>query len=477
MHLPPPYWALGLHLCRTALDERDALVHMQNLTRLNITYDSDCIDENLRIPFEIDPGRYPNNLTDITNHLRQQNQNILLVQKIGLPILTTNMTSTDSLLIMKSEDEPLIGFIDSIQNDENSIYYLDFISPNSTEWVQNQFDDKLIMNDLFNGLVIIENYPLTYNATGTCKNTKTRLEHNFIATTVDTVNKGLICPESIHPSSAVELEDEEISTTRTHFEVHNIYGHESLIKLLHGFKLKVDPLEEKRLVFTSSSIWTTSFITAGFNGPEVPFSWNGMIESLDYILRNFMFLQFSGTPICGSYLEETNEEDDTDELCFRWFQLGLLLPFARNSYRTNGPKGLLDLKSAYRERIKQNIQERYKYNPYYYTLYYEYAIANLPEPIIRPILYDFPEATSNTTFRIMTQFMIGEALMSAPILTKCKTCLIYIALMVKMESDCESLSLHVLQILLNVKHTFHLEFGSIQLEDYNGRMKMKVEFL
>jgi len=130
----PPYWALGLHLCRTAVNHDGALSQI-NATR-HVPYDSDCIDENFRTPFQIDGSRYPPDGTQaIIDHLSKRNLKVLLSQKVVLPGASIDLANPLLRLIMLNETHPFVGLFDP----ERTAYYPDYLAPDSAAWLEDEF--------------------------------------------------------------------------------------------------------------------------------------------------------------------------------------------------------------------------------------------------------------------------------------------------------------------------------------------------
>ena len=84
--------------------------------------------------------------------------------------------------------------------------------------------------------------------------------------------------------------------------------------------------------------------------------------------------------------------------------------------RIGGTRGPLDLSLKHQNYLVENIRDRYMFSPYYYTMYFHNQLNQ--EPLLRPLVYDFHEASDlSSTASIVSQFMIGPALMAAPIIS------------------------------------------------------------
>lgn len=83
----------------------------------------------------------------------------------------------------------------------------------------------------------------------------------------------------------------------------------------------------------------------------------------------------SGAPICGalnSTIIDNLPEVDDEQLCTRWYQLGMLLPFAHSmtklDHRRRSP---VDWSLNAQRTFNVYIQQRYRLLPYFYTLFYQ----------------------------------------------------------------------------------------------------------
>jgi hypothetical protein len=342
----PPYWGLGLHLCRKSDNATQALAHIQSLNQKHpegtskdsstVIYDSDCIDEDLRSPFGLTKKFLTeNSLPEIVDFLKTNaTKKILLTQKMAIPWNVTAVDTSevedvwDMLVLDKSNQSdihPFVGYADG-----RYIVYPDVLHPNTfanlTQW---GFD---FGNIPYDGLILPDNVPTNEKANEICGKHKSFLERFlFNGTTLtdpfDSFTWGSICPQMVH---TVSLNADDATTTeKTHLEVHNVYGQEA-IKKIRDHVLQ-EKLESENLMISSSSLWTEGLYYGARNGMPVIFSWIGLRESLAHYLQNFVLAPFSGTPICGSFVPNDTHVFD-DDLCLRWYQLGLLLPFAYHSY-------------------------------------------------------------------------------------------------------------------------------------------------
>ncbi len=84
----------------------------------------------------------------------------------------------------------------------------------------------------------------------------------------------------------------------------------------------------------------------------------------------------SGAPICGSTngtsaLDNLASLDD-EQLCVRWYQMGLLMPLAHSLSRLDQrPRAPVDWSAGGRKIVANAIQLRYRLLAHFYTLLYQ----------------------------------------------------------------------------------------------------------
>ncbi len=124
-------------------------------------------------------------------------------------------------------------------------------------------------------------------------------------------------------------------------------------------------------------------------------------------------LALSGIPFNGPDVPGFGD-DATDDLMVRWYKAGFLFPFLRNhacqGTRLQEPWAFSKSTLA---TVRHFIRLRYKLMPYLYNLFIEQERTG--EGILRPLFYDF-ESSNDFDF-IDDQFMVGPALMQAPVLS------------------------------------------------------------
>ncbi|NEQ24236.1 MAG: DUF5110 domain-containing protein, partial [Microcoleus sp. SIO2G3] len=191
----------------------------------------------------------------------------------------------------------------------------------------------------------------------------------------------------------------------SHAEAHNLYGL-GMARAAYEGLLRLRPTE-RSFVLTRS----------GFAGVQRYSSvWMGDNHSLwDYLEGSLPMLcnmGLSGVAFVGCDIGGF-AGNATAELFARWMQVGLLYPLMRAHSITGSQR---HEPWVFGDRVEQICREyielRYRLLPYYYSLFWQAATTGAP--ILRPLLYEFPN--DHTTYQIDDQVMLGAGLMATPIL-------------------------------------------------------------
>ncbi len=120
-------------------------------------------------------------------------------------------------------------------------------------------------------------------------------------------------------------------------------------------------------------------------------------------------VSFTGADV-GGFLH-----DASPELVTRWVQAGAFMPLFRNhSVVGSAAQEPYALGEPYTSICRKFIKLRYRLLPYLYTLMRDSASAG-GAPVMRPMVYEFPHDPA--THVLHDQFMLGPALMVAPVVT------------------------------------------------------------
>jgi len=105
-------------------------------------------------------------------------------------------------------------------------------------------------------------------------------------------------------------------------------------------------------------------------------------------------------------------DDGNGELLARWTELGVFQPFCRNhSAMGTARQEPWAFGEPWESICREMLLLRMRLLPYLYTLFEE--CHRTGAPILRPLLFEFPE--DETTYTADDQFMVGSALLVAPI--------------------------------------------------------------
>lgn len=191
----------------------------------------------------------------------------------------------------------------------------------------------------------------------------------------------------------------------THREIHNLYGllmaeatYEGLKQLNEGIR----PFLLTRAGYSGiqryAAVWT---------GDNRSF-WEHLQMSIPMILNlGLSGVTFSGADV-GGFAHDSN-----GELLVRWTQAAMFMPFFRNH---SAIESIRQEPWAFGERyesiIKRYIQERYRWLPYFYTLFKEAEETGIP--VMRPLFLE--DEKDDNTHDVHDQFMVGCSVVVAPIM-------------------------------------------------------------
>jgi alpha-glucosidase len=209
---------------------------------------------------------------------------------------------------------------------------------------------------------------------------------------------------------AVELDDMLFARgTQPHEYYHNQYALGMARASRAGF-LAARP-DERPFLLSRSGCISSSRYTAIWTGDNVS-NWHHLRNAIPISLNLALSgVPFNGPDVCGF------AGDTTEALAIAWYKAGFLFPFFRNhsiaGSRAQEPWAFG--RQATRI-IAHYIRLRYKLLPYLYHLFI--AQERSGAAILRPLLHDFADRPSLPLDRINDQFLVGSALLQAPIVTE-----------------------------------------------------------
>ncbi len=184
----------------------------------------------------------------------------------------------------------------------------------------------------------------------------------------------------------------------------NLYGLHMTISTFDGLK-RLRP-SQRPFILTRSGFAGYQRYAATWTGDNRS-SWEHLRLSIPMLLN----LGLSGVPICGADVGGF-WDDVTGDLLARWYQVGCFYPFFRNHSNISSARQEPWLFGPEVEDIiRQAIDLRYSLLRYLYSLAWEAHTTGCP--IMRPLVLEFQDDV--TTYALDDQFMVGPALMVAPI--------------------------------------------------------------
>ena len=209
-------------------------------------------------------------------------------------------------------------------------------------------------------------------------------------------------------TGAAELDDMRFNHGQwPHWTYHNQYGTGMAQSTRDGF-LAAKPDERPFLLARSASAGSSRF-TALWTGDNVS-NWHHLRTTIHCSLN----LALSGIPFNGPDVPGFGGHADKD-LAIAWYKAGCLFPFLRNHASAGtAQQEPWVFGSEALHIIRHHVRLRYKLLPYMYQLWN--AQEQRGTAVMRPLFYDFDNADGMELDRIDDQFLIGPALMQAPVL-------------------------------------------------------------
>jgi alpha-glucosidase len=185
---------------------------------------------------------------------------------------------------------------------------------------------------------------------------------------------------------------------------HNAYGMEMARSTYDGL-LRLRP-NSRPFVLTRSGTAGMQRYAALWTGDNTS-SW----EHLSLAIRMCLNISMSGVPFVGVDIGGFWNACPA-ELLVRFAQLGAFLPFCRNHNAVGNPsQEPWAFGESHESAFRKAIETRYSLIPYLYTLFQEASTDGTP--IMRPLYYHYPRDEQACDSE--TEFLIGDALLSAPI--------------------------------------------------------------
>lgn len=365
----PPLWPFGFHQCRWGYPTQSACdgilkaydKHELPLTTLWLDIDH---MRGYRV-FQFSSARFPHP-EELVAELQRNNRHLVVIADPGIkmdkkdPIYLSGLV--EDIYIRNTQDEPLVGEVWP-----NPVVWPDFTVQNAQKWWGRQLENYYKVG--VSGIWIDMNEPSSFH-----------------------------CKDKTLPLNARQGQ-------WTHAQVHNLYGYLMAQATYQG---SLEQLSGKRpFVLTRS----------GFSGiQKYAWIWTGdnhsYWEHLEMSIPMLLNMGLSGMPFVGADIGGFSAKCD-GELLARWTWLGAFYPFMRNhSGKHSDRQEPWIYGEPYLSAIRKALKFRYHLLPYFYTLAREASLNG--QPLMRPMFLEFPQ--DKETHQISDQFMLGSALMVAPIL-------------------------------------------------------------
>lgn len=189
-----------------------------------------------------------------------------------------------------------------------------------------------------------------------------------------------------------------------HRDIHNLYGHLQLKSTFAGLK-KRSP-NRRPFVLTRAHFAGSQRYAAVWTGDNTA-SWEFLRASIYMCLtESVVGYSFCGADVGGFF------GNVTATLFERWYQAGAFQPFFRSHASDSTarrepwlfPVDTMDV-------IRNAVNLRYSYLPFWYTLFYEHELEG--KPIMRPMLAQYPK--DENSFLIDDQYMLADKLLVHPV--------------------------------------------------------------
>ena len=210
--------------------------------------------------------------------------------------------------------------------------------------------------------------------------------------------------DNLHWGGAVGDEGSQVE----HRDVHNAFGLYYHMATADGLLARSGgtqrPFVLSRAFFPGTQkvgpIWT------GDNTAD----WDHLAVSIPMLTT----LSLTGLPFSGADVGGFFGNPDA-ELLTRWYQLGTYYPFFRgHAHQETKRREPWLFGEPYTAHIRDAIRERYALLPYVYTLFRRASVDG--SGVMNPMWVEFPK--DETTFAVEHQFMLGPAIMVAPVIRR-----------------------------------------------------------
>jgi alpha-glucosidase (family GH31 glycosyl hydrolase) len=412
---PPPFWGVGYHQCRwgyktlAELEQVYSEFQSHHLPLDTLWSDIDYMDR-WKI-WTLDQVNYPqNDLKNFVDSLHQANLHYVMIVDPGIKIQpgywVYDQALRQNLFISNSEGtQPQIGKVWP-----GAVHFLDFTQVSTMNFwkdVISTFHDSVGFDGLWLDMNELANFCdghckldiSNWNQTG-----ESEYQFNCVCSEYEFHSEDFppFWPGGVPPGfSTLTLSSKHFNSSE--FEVHSLYG----LLEAKATHLALEQVRKERSFIISRSTFAGSGSWTGHWLGDNSATWQDLQDSISGIINMNLFgIPFVGADICGF------NGNTTAELCGRWYQLGALYPFSRNhngfGYMSQEPYTFGD---AITSVVRSSLELRYSLLSFYYSHLFEISLFG--GTFIDALAFEFPGDSVART--IETQFLIGKALMFAPV--------------------------------------------------------------
>ncbi|XP_053659940.1 lysosomal alpha-glucosidase-like [Anopheles marshallii] len=376
----PPFWAYGVHVCDQSV-KRNLTTVRQNLELLlndTVMFDSHCLHNDMF--WLSDTMTIDKDVEWMLQLLRDAGKKFVpsLVLTIGYGGNPTFIDAREKGILLRHAGNQL-AYQGRVRN--RTAVYVDWRTSrlaNLTEWLDLQWEK--VVNLEADGYVLEEASP--------------RDERN---NSLPRPKQLIYQPDELNATLADLLPWNTLLSDSLQLALsqHNLIGVQAL------------DVVQKKIASSNAFVVTGAYDVrsrAAILPSNISSSWISLRSEVDRCIGlSVVGVSFTGTPVCGNApLAGVNV---SEELCIRWYQFASLLPLFRVTADRTPNKF-----SQFGRRIMHGIiRKRFSLLDYMNTVLLENA------PYLRPMFYHYEEAY-NYTMDLWEQFMLGEALLVAPVL-------------------------------------------------------------
>ncbi|WP_445487667.1 glycoside hydrolase family 31 protein [Niallia sp. 03133] len=208
--------------------------------------------------------------------------------------------------------------------------------------------------------------------------------------------------------------DADDGSKKLNMEVHNIYGHLENEATYNAFKINKPNI--RPFVLTRAAYAGTQRYAAIWTGDNTS-NWDHLRMTIP--MNSNLGLSgaaFVGNDI-GGFAKPTSQDIPTPELFARWMEVGAFVPFSRDHYSWDKEQEPWAFGKEVEDISRKYISLRYELLPYLYNQFKHAQESG--QPVQQPLVYKFQH--DRNTFNIDDQYMFGDSLMIAPVVTQGET--------------------------------------------------------